>query len=172
MRPTLLASMISLTMLALSGCGNVQVRERALEVQDGAIMREGVLKGGLNPTFEKPVIQVQPGAVEVKPGAFQGPAIKVEKEAVKLVVETGAVEVHEGAININLIGKKKAPFIETEELRKALKGLAKLQGVEGLPEELKNKILANEALYQEVIKSLLKMIDEHNQKFSEPPKDD
>lgn len=167
--PTLAAL---LTVLAVSGCGDVQVRERAVSIQDGAIMREGVLKGGIHPTFQQPVIEVKPGAIEVKPGAFQGPAINVEKEAVKLVVETGAVEIHEGAININLIGKRKSPYIASEEVKESLKALAALGNINDLPQELQAKIRTNEKLYQQAIKLLLEMIQEHNSKYAEPPKDD
>lgn len=156
MRTILLASAAFLTIFAISGCGDAHIRE-------GAIMRDGVLREGIH-------LKVEPGAVEVKEGAFQGPAIKVEPRAVNLEVASGAVQFHENSININLVGKK-SPRIDTKELKAALEALRPLD-LQGMPDELKNQVIANEALYQATITALLKMIDEYNQNYAAPEKDD
>lgn len=154
MRKILLGLTIFSTIF-VSGCGNANFQRPVLEVQDGAVMKEG-----LNPKLE------------IAEGAFKEPILKVEKEAVKLVIESGAINVHEGAINLNLIGKKKAPFIDTKALKEALGNLKKLEGLEGIPDDLKDKVLSNEEVYQAVIKALLEMIDKHNEQYAEQPKDE
>lgn len=162
---------VSLTTLMI-GCGDARVR-----MDPGAIMQEGILKGGLHPkmeikegAFKEPILKVERGAVEIKEGAFKGPAINVEREAIKFVVESGAVTIHEGAITLNLIGKKKAPWIKTEDVRKALKKLEPLKGLEGVPEELRSRVTSNEKIMQSVIKAILDAIDKHNKKYAEPVK--
>lgn len=163
MRRTLATLTVSLTVLVVSaGCGDVKMRE-------GAVMRDGVLREGVH--FKEPVIKVEPGAVEVKPGSFVGPAIKVEPKAVNLQVEQGAVQFHENAININLIGKK-SPYIETKDVKERLEALKNLEGLEQVPEGLRDRILSNEEVYQGAIEALVEMINQYNRKHAVEPKEE
>ena len=158
--------------LISSGCGNAEFR-----LNQGAILQEGILKGGMHPkleiqpgAFPEPILKVEKGAVEIQEGAFKGPAINVEPEAVKFVIESGAINVHEGAISVNLIGKK-APFIDTEDVRKVLNGLKPLGKLDGIPDDVKGSIINNEKVMQSAIKVILDAIDEHNRKYAEAPKE-
>jgi hypothetical protein len=164
-------------------------------MDSGAIMQEGIMKGGLNPKmeiqpgafkepiiniergaveipegiFKEPILKVEKGAVEIKDGAFKGPVIEVKPEAVKFVIESGAINVHEGAININLTGKK-PPFIDVNMVREALNGLKPLGTLEGLSDDVKIKIIGNEKIMQSAIKAILDAIDVYNLKYADPPK--
>ena len=175
MRATTILLALTIFSIALtsSGCGNAEFR-----LNEGAVLKEGILKGGIQPklevqpgAFPEPLLKVEKGAVEIQEGAFKGPAINVQPEAVKFVMESGAINIHEGAINVNLIGKKKAPYIETEEIRKALKGLKPLGKLDGVPEAVKANVVNNEKVMQSVIKAILDAVDEHNRKYAEPPKE-
>lgn len=135
------------------------------------------MKGGLHPkleiqanAFPEPLLNVDKGAVSVSEGAIKGPIIEVKPEAVKFIIESGAVTVHEGAITLNLLSKESAPWIDTTESRKALMGLKPLNGLDKVPEDIRNLVINNEKVMQSVIKAILSAIDIHNQKYADPPK--
>lgn len=158
----LLILTISLVALGTNGCTGAKFDRGALEIQDGAILKEGVLKEGIN-------IKVEPGAVDIKPGAFQGPVLKVDKDAFNFTIQPGAVTFQEGAVVLNVMSKRKGPYLDTTELKKSLEGLKKLGDLSSLPEDVRIHILGNEAIYQNVIQTLIKMIEEYNSKFADPP---
>jgi hypothetical protein len=120
--------------------------------------------------FPEPILKVERGAIEVSEGAIKGPIIDVKPEAVKFVIESGAVTVHEGAITLNLLSKEKTPWIDMTEVRKILMDLKPLEGLDQVPETIRNLVINNEKIMQSVIKAILSAIDAHNQKYADPPK--
>jgi hypothetical protein len=84
-------------------------------------------------------------------------------------MEPGAIRVEPGAVTINILSSRKAPWIETDELKSTLKSLKPLEGLDQVPDAVRDKVINNEKVMQSVIKAILAAVDQHNSKYAEPP---
>lgn len=154
---------LTISIASLSGCVTV---EKGVNVDKDAIH---VLDGGVHPkvevqkdAFPTGVLRVEKGAITVEPGAVSQPL--VAQGAVSFKIEQGAIQFHPGAIQLN-VGQK-GPPLDVAEISKALQQLKPLGGIDALPDEQQKQIIMNEAVMQEVIKSLLRLIEEYNKNYT------